>query len=228
MKIAVMSDVHANSTYLECFFEDSRKQGAEMVLCCGDLVGYYDQPNAVLTRLRESGICCVKGNHDKYFLGELDYDLNRDHVYGIGSHRKKVSEINRFFLKNLPDSRTLEIAGLRFYMTHSLPNDPVSYCYDPPEIDPTLNESIDFYLYGHTHVPKVASKDGVWFVNPGSVGQPRDYSRKGAYAMIETTSRTIDLCHFYVDVEGLCQTLEADNYDASLIEILRRNDGQRK
>jgi putative phosphoesterase len=228
VKIAVISDIHSNGAYLERFFQDCGKQGVKKFFCCGDLVGCYDAPNTVICLLRSKGVCCVKGNHDKYLLDELDYDVKKDHVYRVAVHREIISKENFDYLSNLPEDMSFKMDGSRFYMTHSLPEDTVSYCYDAPDIDVTLRKEMDFYLYGHTHIPLEATKYGVHFVNPGSVGQPRDYTRKGSYALIDTVSKSVKLRHFDVDVERYCQCLADKRFDAALISILKRTNERNK
>ena len=70
MRLALISDIHANLTALEAVLADM--PCVDRILCCGDLVEYYDQPNEVCALVRERGIECIRGNHDAYVLGLLE------------------------------------------------------------------------------------------------------------------------------------------------------------
>lgn len=43
----------------------------------------------------------------------------------------------------------------------------------------------DIAFYGHTHIAKVDKLDGRYFINPGSITQPRGTLRVGSYAIYE-------------------------------------------
>src|ERR1700738_4525900 len=64
MRILVLSDIHANLTALEAAL-DAAKGRWDRAVCLGDVVGYGPDPNEVATRIREMGVFCIRGNHDK-------------------------------------------------------------------------------------------------------------------------------------------------------------------
>ena len=51
MKIALLSDLHANLPALDACLEHARAQGAEQFALLGDLVGYGADPGSVLDRV---------------------------------------------------------------------------------------------------------------------------------------------------------------------------------
>ena len=55
MKYAIISDVHANVTALECVLADARANGAEKIVCLGDVVGYGPLPAETLALVQEQG-----------------------------------------------------------------------------------------------------------------------------------------------------------------------------
>lgn len=46
-------------------------------------------------------------------------------------------------------------------------------------------EGIQIVFYGHTHIPRVDKEDNIYFINPGSIAQPRGPIHKGTYAILE-------------------------------------------
>ena len=65
MKVAVISDVHANIYALRSVLHDLDKEGVENILVAGDLIGYYYWPSEVVKILMEdSRVHCIRGNHE--------------------------------------------------------------------------------------------------------------------------------------------------------------------
>lgn len=58
-----------------------------------------------------------------------------------------------------PESLTLERERVRFYLTHI-----------PPSAAPA---GVDVVLHGHIHVPRDEMVNGVRWLNPGSISEPR-------------------------------------------------------
>src|SRR6185295_9920262 len=69
MRIALLSDVHANLAALEAVLAHAESDGAETAWHTGDLVGYGPDPDEVVARLRECRAACVLGNHDAAVAG---------------------------------------------------------------------------------------------------------------------------------------------------------------
>ena len=94
-----------------------------------------------------------------------------------------------------PRPRAAEILlpeGFRFFVCHGSPRDLIDeYVYPPPETRrELLKEYIciaktDVLVMGHTHVPFVEELPEGYVVNPGSVGQPRDYDPRASYLLVD-------------------------------------------
>jgi len=79
MKIAVLSDIHANLEALRACLAHAEGEGAGMHAFLGDLVGYGADPVACLGLLADhavKGALLVRGNHDEAALGGLCEDMN--------------------------------------------------------------------------------------------------------------------------------------------------------
>jgi putative phosphoesterase len=222
MKIALISDIHANHFFLKKVLKAINGHQVDKIFCLGDLVGYYDKPNQTIELIRENNISCLKGNHDKYLLGELTYNTEKEYLYRIQNHKKELSQENLQFLSSLPNSIEFSVNNKKVFMTHSLPDNSEKYFRKFDEIDRELLSNFDYYFHGHTHMPIIYYAYGVCFVNPGSVGQPRDYTQKASFAVVDFSNELIQLIKVKINFDDYCNYLKNANFDDKLISILKR------
>jgi putative phosphoesterase len=222
MKIALISDIHSNLFYLTNVLRKIEQEEVDDIYCLGDLVGYYDKPNEVIDLVIEKKIKCVKGNHEKYLTGEIEYNEQNEKVYGIKKQKKILSKSNYDFIQKLEDSIDTIIDNKFFYFTHSLPNDPVSYIRSVSDLNSVNLKNIDYYCFGHTHSPFITYYKGACILNPGSIGQPRDYTKKPSYIILDTSNQNITVSKIDFDISGFLIELESKKYPKSLIDILKR------
>src|SRR3989442_14590631 len=71
MRYLIITDLHANLEGLQACLE-AAKGRYDQVICCGDVVGYGPDPNAVTEWVREHAAAVVRGNHDKACCGITD------------------------------------------------------------------------------------------------------------------------------------------------------------
>src|ERR1700755_1583864 len=74
MRVAVVSDIHANRHAFEAVLADVARVGADELWCLGDLVGYGADPNACVELARAHAAVCLAGNHDLAVTGALPLD----------------------------------------------------------------------------------------------------------------------------------------------------------
>ena len=211
MRYAVISDVHANASALRLALDDAARQGAERVVCLGDIVGYGPLPAETLAMVRDSAAVVVAGNHDDAVSGRLgagDFvDLAGD---AVQRHRDGLAKKDLEWLRGLPYTCTFDGAAA----THGDFTDPPAFSYTESEDDAracfeATGEQLLFV--GHTHVPKVfltgrsgkvyaidpqdfTLEDGKrYIVNPGSVGYPRESGGVclSSYVIYDSAERTI-------------------------------------
>ena len=86
MKIGLLADIHANAHALRVVLESAKKQGADKLLCCGDYVGYYYDPDSVMALLDNWDWVGISGNHEAMLYDWLN-KKNREEIkakYGSG------------------------------------------------------------------------------------------------------------------------------------------------
>ena len=217
-KYAVLGDVHGNWEALSEVLRDAKKQGVTDFLCVGDVVGYNASPSECLDRLRELDCVVVRGNHDHYCShDECLEDFHPLAANVVDWTRKQLSAEQVDYLRRL---RLFRMVG-GCTVVHSTLDMPEKwgYVFDTLEADANFNyQTTSVCFHGHTHVPVVYEKDsGVttknrylevdiklgrkYFINIGSVGQPRDGDPRASYAVYDQGARKVMLRRLPYDVE---------------------------
>lgn len=204
MKVALISDVHANLPALEAVLASAHQAGAEAIWCMGDIVGYGPDPEAVVARLREAGTVSVMGNHDAAVVGRLS--LSDFNPYAAAAARWTAGTISpetAGYLAGLPTVEKDDTVT----RCHGTLADPLWRYFDSFEAanEHFARQETPCSIVGHTHIPMFVRKqgdviepsvprDGEVFeldggpvcVNPGGVGQPRDGDSRAAWALLDT------------------------------------------
>ena len=209
MKYAVISDIHANLPALRAVLEDIEAQKCGRIVCLGDMVGYGRQPKECVEIVRGMGIPCVRGNHDEYCSAEGEIEgFNLHAAEKIAWTREQLSESDREWLRNLELVKVVD----GFTIIHATLDGPQrwEYVFDKLAAARSFqHQETDLCFFGHTHVPVAFVRDSKvrggtfskfkiephkkYFVNVGSVGQPRDNNPKAAYVVYDKTQQTIEL-----------------------------------
>ncbi|MBU0678541.1 MAG: metallophosphatase family protein [Verrucomicrobia bacterium] len=209
MKYAILGDIHSNLEALTAVLEDAKEQGVTHYACVGDVVGYNANPVECIETIR--GICSavVRGNHDHYC--SHDEDLNGFHPLAadvVDWTRKQLSREQRQYLGGLPYHARVET----FTIVHSTLDTPEmwGYVFDKFEAEANFAYQVtSVCFHGHTHVPLAFEKgDDIrcglyakinitlgkkYFINVGSVGQPRDGDPRAAYVVFDMLKNQIEL-----------------------------------
>lgn len=221
MRIALLSDSHANIAALDAVIADMPPVDA--ILFAGDVVGYYAYPNQVCERLRAIGARCVRGNHDNYITGRAEPNAERRAAYATDWTREQLTSENLAWLTALPAELHLEAEGVDITVRHASPWDEETYLYpDSDRFGDVALGANEIMVLGHTHHPMaVAAGEGL-LINPGSVGQPRDWNPAAAYAVLSLPSREVELRRAAYDVAAVQADLETRGWASGVIQILGR------
>jgi putative phosphoesterase len=197
MRIAIISDVHANFEALSSISKDL--ESVDTIIVLGDLLGYYCQVNEVIDYLRNHNAVCVLGNHDYYILHTCPSNALPSVQFGINFANSVITQDNRKWLSNLPLIRTMIIENHLFLLCHGSPWDPLNeYLYpNNPSINQLKNLNFEVIAFGHTHREYLSKVNYKILINPGSVGQSRDPATKSCAcaAILDTTSMDITQIH---------------------------------
>ena len=213
---AIFGDIHGNLEGLTAVLRDAKEKGVTHYACAGDIVGYNANPVECVEKIREIGCASVKGNHDHFC--SLDSDLEGFQPYAADAvdwTRRQLSAEQRKFLADL---KYVERAA-NFTVVHSTLDMPQSwgYVFEELEAEASFNyQTTTVCFYGHTHVPLAFERSGgvsggtysrlniamgkKYFVNVGSVGQPRDGDPRAGYCVFDLKKRQIELHRVSYDI----------------------------
>lgn len=212
MKLALLSDIHANLQALEACLAHAQAQGVAQTAFLGDLVGYGADPVAVVQRvmaLAGQGAPVLKGNHDEMALAPP----SESRTVGDSTARWTHAQLDagqRQFLAGLP--LTLQLGSA--LLVHASVDAPERwrYVYDPRAAAASLDAAaacpdVRHVFGGHVHqqtlyyrgscgglmtfaptagVPVPVPRHRHWLATIGSVGQPRDGDPRAMYAVFDT------------------------------------------
>ncbi|MDE2793427.1 MAG: metallophosphoesterase family protein [Gemmatimonadota bacterium] len=243
MRLAVISDIHANLPALEAVLADTATRDVDAVYHLGDLVGYGPWPNEVIERIRDEGIPGVAGNYDTTVAHAhpscgCQHDDPRHHALSAESYRwtaAHTSAANRRFLASLPfriDIRPFggHADGPTLILLHGAATLNNVY-WREDRTDRFCEEMVgllraregDAVFFGHTHKPWTRAFRGRTLVNTGSVGRPKDGDPRGSYALVEVCAAGIDVTFPRVpyDVDRAVAAITASTLPTDLGTILR-------
>lgn len=239
MRVAVITDIHANLQAFEAVLDDAEAAGAEELWCLGDLVGYGADPDACVALARERAAVCLVGNHDLAVRGDIPLDeFSRGAALAASWTREAVSSETLAFLAGLEPTGVEGDIGLY----HASPRDPVwEYVLSPLQAELCLDaQEQRVCLIGHSHIAlsferregepaggetreagaALDLREGEWLLNPGSVGQPRDGDARAAWLLLDTDAPACEYRRAEYDVAGAAAAIRAAGLPESLAERL--------
>ncbi len=246
-RTAIISDIHANLHALYAVIEDVQYEQCTDIVCLGDIVGYNAYPHECLEYIRNLDCPVVKGNHDAEVVEESALRVNEMARNVINWTRAQLSEEELQWLSRLQYQRIVRSA---FTIVHSSLDQPKAWNYIINASDASSSFRRQFSpvcFHGHTHQPKVFEWDGShatelkdiplelsaagvvdvpldpqckYFINVGSVGQPRDGDPRACYAIYDSDSRMVTFRRVEYDVASAQQAVLAAGLPEYLAERL--------
>ncbi|MBQ3819667.1 metallophosphoesterase family protein [bacterium] len=213
MKIAVLSDIHANLQALEAVLKDIQEQGCEKVFCLGDLAMAGAQPDRTVNEVRKfNDWIVIQGNTDKYIAEYCDELYNSvKSVFPVMANALKddykiMSKDNIEYLDKLPEKKSLNVEGISILLVHGSPrrnNEDILPDMPIKQVEEIISgTSEDLIFCGHTHVPcgyQTRTKQTV--VNVGSVGRPMTKDGRACYVIADFADGAFTIEHRLVDYD---------------------------
>lgn len=238
MRVAVLSDIHANLVALRAVLE--RAGAVDAIWSLGDTVGYGPEPDGCVNELRARRAVAVAGNHDWAAVGKLSTrDFNPFAAEAVQWTERRITAETREYLLSLPQRRTQG----EYTLVHGSPRDPIwEYVLD----DATAAENFAHFrtrscLIGHTHVPSyfvlaageveiAYARPGTaldldrpgarYILNPGSVGQPRDRDPDASFLLLDTDAARAEWRRVSYDIAATQTEMATLGLPGPLIERL--------
>lgn len=236
VRIALVSDVHANAVALDAVIADAFARGFDRLWAMGDLVGYGPDPDDVVATIASLDARAVRGNHDAAAIGALPLtNFNPLAAGAIEWTAATMRSGTKEYLQGLPLVSQDDIATL----VHGTLRDPLwEYLQTFDEARAHFEaQTTSYSAVGHTHHPallycdpagRIASqltplgepfpldRPGKWCINPGSVGQPRDGDPRASYAILDLAAPGITYFRIPYDIAATQQRMR----DCGLAEPL--------
>jgi diadenosine tetraphosphatase ApaH/serine/threonine PP2A family protein phosphatase len=236
MRIAVLSDIHANLVALDAVL--AHLGSVDAVWHLGDVVGYGPEPDGVVERLAGIGAVGVRGNHDAAAVGgpEIEW-FNPDARAAMEWTKRTIAEPTRAWLADLPERRTEDGTTL----VHGSLREPLwEYITSVPVARANLAVlPTPLGLHGHTHLPivwvdddgaveTISPSNGSTFgyggrralLNPGSVGQPRDGDPTSSYLVLDTSAERAEWHRVPYDIQVVQAAMRSQSLPDRLVERL--------
>ncbi|MCO4782601.1 MAG: metallophosphoesterase family protein [Candidatus Cloacimonetes bacterium] len=216
MKYGILSDCHCNFEGLKATSEMLLENGAEKLICLGDIVGYGALAKDCIDYIQENFLFALAGNHDFALLDMVEAkNYNRYAIESLEMNRSSLSDSHIKWLESLPLKKSWNEQNLLLQFTHAHPKDYKNWCYYPKDLYYSIHddkEKIAISFYGHTHIPgiSIASQTGFFespdfglpydfssnlgetiVINVGSCGQPRDGDYRACGILLDTDKQTI-------------------------------------
>ncbi len=212
VKVALISDVHGNVSALRAVMEHARANGATAFLNAGDAVG-LPHPAETIQMLMDKDVLNVIGNIDRAALRIASGKKVRDRQLEMATEMLSKDDLE--WLGSLPDDLRLDICGRTVLVTHASPGqeaEKLTPCTPENRLRHLAGESrADVIVTGHSHLPMVRECSGTMFVNPGSVGRPRD-GPEASYALLDFPSMSAKLIRVTYDAAGAADELRAQGF----------------
>ncbi|MEO6919304.1 MAG: metallophosphoesterase family protein [Collimonas sp.] len=176
MRIAILSDIHANIWALEAVLADIKRQGADLIVNAGDILSGPLAPAATADLLMSLALPTIAGNHERQLLACATKTGHPTDQFAF----ENTTQAQRDWIQGLPG--TLNVAE-NVFMCHGTPVSDLIYflesvdqhgCHmaaDSQIETHAAGVSQQLIICGHSHKPRVcAVSGGRLVVNPGSVG----------------------------------------------------------
>jgi len=242
MKYAVISDIHSNYEALSVVLEYLYKNNILNFIICGDIIGYGPKPLECINAIKElkGNKNIVLGNHDAVLVGKLD-------IKWFNELAKKSLEISKQILnddvikwfESIPEVISYD----KFTMVHGSLRSPLKeYLLSELQYsDNVVKLNSNVLFFGHTHIPmffytdekgkyigdfikpfariKIKENSKI-FINPGSVGQPRDGNPMASFGIFDDETMSFELVRLNYDIAKVQSMMRNLKIPSLLIERL--------
>lgn len=222
MKIVLLSDIHANVTALNAVINDIRKfKNIDGIALLGDLVNYGPRPNETIDIVRSLPyykIVNLWGNHEYSLFGGSLERFATDRGRSVLNYTNSIltTESKKYLETEMNVDGYLGTLKLDYHpvlFVHGNKMDPYWGKLDLNEMQSDIYKDYDFVFSGHSHIPhyveqfykddnpNLRNKKRTIFINPGSVGQPRNHNPYAQYGIFDTNTCEYERRCVWYDVE---------------------------
>ncbi len=219
MRVIILSDLHGNLSAVESVIRYIEGlPGSKSLLLLGDLVDYGMHSNEVIDKIRSLPypiVCSIRGNHEQAILTGDFSRFSSERGKSCAGYTKSVLSTDsvEYIEKTMPSGvREFEIDGKKCLAVHGSLED-VYWKSIRPGQDLSGYRKYDWVFSGHSHLPHFfevffdadnpdyRNKKKTGFINPGSVGQPRNHNPLAQFAILDTDTDEVRMIKVAYDIE---------------------------
>jgi len=231
MQLLILSDIHGNLSALRAVLRDAERRFApEALVLLGDNIDYGMRSNEVIEELKSLSlpvICSLWGNHEHAIMTQeyTGFSSQRGVTCALRTrnllNESSLDYLDAMEVKN--GKKEFSVCGKKILAVHGNRENPL-WGSIKPGAGLSGYAAYDFVLSGHTHQAhafpvfydctdkKYRNKKRTMFLNPGSVGQPRNHDPRAQYAILDF-QEGVYLCGVEYDIK-LEQRLFTEEVDA--------------
>ncbi|QKF72296.1 metallophosphoesterase [Aliarcobacter faecis] len=233
MYLILLSDIHANLEALTSVLKDIKDKNLSKYRFCilGDVINYGVHTNEVLEELKAIEPITevlLAGNHEMAFLGIEDNRFSSQRGKdALNIIKDNISIENSNYIKNIFTKSFVSkiIDGKKYLFIHGSLDDIFWGTINPSNINENLYKEYDVVFSGHSHKPhffeifykdensQLKERKKTIFINPGSVGQPRNLDNSSQYAIFDTLTNNIQFCKVSYDIKKEQEAYKNYNID---------------
>lgn len=222
MRLVVFSDIHGNLSAIKVVLDDiKQKYNVDGIALLGDIIDYGPRPNQVISILESLSvpiICNLFGNHERALFSNDLTRFSSDRGRRSLLYTRSILDDHSFAYIKRMNSCAMSVVTIdekRILFVHGDLSDPYWGKLPFDEMQDEKYAQFDYVFSGHTHTPrleemyykcdnnsKMRDRHRTIFINPGSVGQPRNHNRRAQYLYIDFESETIHFNAVEYDVDN--------------------------
>lgn len=231
MKIALLADIHGNVDALRAVIKAASAENVDHYIIAGDFIGYYYRSAQVLEELEEVKIIAIRGNHEDLYRSWIEKPETRAGIVEkYGSSFEKLQNLKLDKLLNLPEQKEFTVLNKEVLLCHGSPWGHDEYIYpdcSEDKIQKLYSYKKDIIVFGHSHYQLLWERNDQIVINPGSVGQPRDYIPGACWALWDVKENKITLRREKYDCSRTildCKEHDPDFYYLQKILLRTKNN----
>lgn len=215
----ILSDLHGNLEAMKALKNYlSKSTHVDGIILLGDIVDYGPHSNEVIAEIKKFDIpiiCNIRGNHEDIILSGDYSRLSTDRGRRSSAYTKsKLTKESIAYIENNMGPKgfaSFNLEGFKCFAIHGCLEDEYWGKFNH-ESDFNGYEEYDYVFMGHSHIPHYIehfydienavyrNKKKTIFINPGSLGQPRNHCTKAQFAILELPSGKLDFLKLDYDI----------------------------